>query len=100
MRKFHLSWMAAAAAALLVGCNGGGAGDQSPRVEYGKLVTFGDSLSDVGSYNVGVVAAFGGGKYTINGTDQSLNWTELLATTMGVEPLCAAQTGLNTNQAL
>jgi phospholipase/lecithinase/hemolysin len=92
--------MAAAAAALLVGCSGGGAGDQSPRVGYGKLVTFGDSLSDVGSYNVGVVAAFGGGKYTINGTDQSLNWTELLATTIGVDPLCAAQTGLNTNQAL
>ena len=93
--KFHLSWVAAAAAALLVACSGGGAGDQSPRVEYTKLVTFGDSLSDVGSYGVGIVAAFGGGKYTINGSDESLNWTELLATTIGVDPLCPAQTGLN-----
>jgi outer membrane lipase/esterase len=97
MKKFHPSWVAAAAAALLVACGGGGEGDQSTRVEYGKLVTFGDSLSDVGSYNVapGVVAALHGGRYTIN-TGDAVNWTELLATTIGVDALCAAQTGLNT----
>lgn len=99
MKRFHMSWLAASAAALLVACSGGGAGDQTPRVTYGKLVTFGDSLSDVGSYNVGVVAAFGGGRYTVN-TGDPVNWTELLATLTGVDPLCAAQTGLNTNQAL
>lgn len=97
MKKFHPSWAAAAAAALLVACSGGGDGDQSPRVEYGKLVTFGDSLSDVGSYNIapGIVAALHGGRYTIN-TGEASNWTELLATTLGVAPLCAAQRGLNT----
>ena len=94
MKRFHPSWVAAAAAALLVACSGGGAGDQSPRVAYGKLVTFGDSLSDVGSYNVGVVAAMGGGRYSFN-TGDSVNWTELLATTIGVDALCPAETGLN-----
>ncbi len=94
MKKFHPSWVAAAATALLVACSGGGEGDQSARVEYGKMVTFGDSLSDVGSYKVGVVASMGGGRYTIN-TGDKVNWTELLATTMGVDALCSAQTGLN-----
>jgi outer membrane lipase/esterase len=94
MKKFHPSWVAAAATALLVACSGGGEGDQSARVEYGKMVTFGDSLSDVGSYNVGVVASMGGGRYTIN-TGDPVNWTELLATTLGLDALCSAQTGLN-----
>jgi phospholipase/lecithinase/hemolysin len=94
MKKFHPSWVAAAATALLVACSGGGEGDQSPRVEYGKMITFGDSLSDVGSYNVGVVASMGGGRYTIN-TGDPVNWTELLATTLGLDALCSAQTGLN-----
>jgi phospholipase/lecithinase/hemolysin len=95
MKTFHPSWLAAAAAALLVACSGAGDGDQAPRVSYGKLVTFGDSLSDVGTYEVGIVANLGGGKYIVNGTAESLNWTELLASTIGVAPLCAAQTGLN-----
>ncbi|HJV71812.1 SGNH/GDSL hydrolase family protein [Ideonella sp.] len=101
MKRFHPSWVAAAAAALLVACSGGGAGDQSVRVAYGKLVTFGDSLSDVGSYNVapGIVAAMGGGRYTVN-TGDAVNWTELLASTAGVDALCPAQTGLNTVQEL
>lgn len=99
MKKFHPSWVAAAATALLVACSGGGEGNQSARVEYGKMVTFGDSLSDVGSYNVGIVAYMGGGRYSIN-TGDAVNWTELLATTLGVDALCSAQTGLNTNQAL
>lgn len=101
MKKFHPSWVAAAATALLVACGGGGEGDQSARAEYGKLVTFGDSLSDVGSYRVGAVASMGGGRYSINiaadGNDgaDKVNWTELLAKTLGVDPLCSAETGLN-----
>jgi phospholipase/lecithinase/hemolysin len=86
--------VAAAAAALLVACSGGGEGDQAPRVTYGKLVTFGDSLSDVGTYNVGVVAQLGGGRYSVN-TGDAINWTELLAATLGLDPLCPAETGLN-----
>ena len=95
MKNFRLGWLAAAAAAaVLAACGGGGDGDQTPRVKYGKLVSFGDSLSDVGSYKVGVVAQLGGGKYNINGAT-GLNWTELLATQAGVAAPCAAQTGLN-----
>lgn len=100
MNKFRLGWLAAAAAAAaLAACGGGGSGDQTPRVKYGKLVSFGDSLSDVGSYAVGVVAAQGGGKYNINGA-AGKNWTELLATQAGVAAPCAAQTGLQSAAAL
>ena len=81
-------------AALLVACGGGGNGDQSPKVSYSSLVSFGDSLSDVGSYKVGTIAALGGGKWTVNSTTDK-NWTELIAAQIGVTAPCAAQTGLN-----
>lgn len=82
------------AAVLLAACGGSEDGDQSPKVQYGKLVAFGDSLSDVGSYQVGIVASLGGGRYTVNGTGGE-NWNELLAAQAGVAAPCAAQTGLN-----
>jgi outer membrane lipase/esterase len=78
---------------LLVACGGGGDGDQNPRVSYGKIVSFGDSLSDVGSYRVGAIAQLGGGEYSINGST-GVNWTELLAASARVPAPCAAQTGL------
>lgn len=100
MKQMRWSWLAAAAAAaLLAACGGGGDGDQTPRTAYGKLVTFGDSLSDIGTYKVGVVAAMGGGHYTVNGGGGE-NWTELLAKQAGVSAPCAAQTGLNSAPAL
>lgn len=82
-----------AVCAVLASCGGGGDGDQSPRVSYGKLVSFGDSLSDVGSYRVGAIAQLGGGEYSINGAS-GVNWTELLAAAAHVAAPCAAQTGL------
>jgi outer membrane lipase/esterase len=89
------SWgFTAVAALLLAACGGGGDGDQSPRAKYTSMVTFGDSLSDVGTYAVSTIAAVGGGKYTVNGPNGK-NWTELLAASAGVSALCAAQTGLN-----
>jgi outer membrane lipase/esterase len=81
------------AAMLLAACGGGGDGDQNPRVSYGKIVSFGDSLSDVGSYRVGAIAQLGGGEYSINGST-GVNWTELLAASARVAAPCAAQTGL------
>lgn len=92
---------AAALAALLVAACGGGddAGDQTPRVAYGHLVSFGDSLSDVGSYDVSGVAAAGGGKFTVNGGDDRI-WVERLAAQIGVGSPCAAQTGLNAVEAV
>lgn len=62
-------------------------------------VVFGDSLSDVGTYAVGTVAALGGGKFTINevvnGKNLSRNWTEWMALGLGLPAPCAAQTGLD-----
>jgi len=96
------SWgLTAVAALLLAACGGGGDGDQSPRVKYTSMVTFGDSLSDVGTYaTAGLVAASGGGgKYTVNGPTAK-NWTELIAAQAGVSALCAAETGLESYAAL
>lgn len=79
-------------AAVLAACGGG---DDST-VRLSSMVNFGDSLSDVGTYRVGTVAALGGGKYTINGAT-GLNWTEHLAQRLSVAAPCAAQTGLLPN---
>ncbi len=67
-----------------------GCGD---KVQYSSLVSFGDSLSDVGTYKVGTVAALGGGKYTVN-SSTAKNWTELVAAHYNLAAPCAAQTGL------
>ena len=90
------SWgLSAVAAVLLAACGGGGDGDQRPRVSYSAMVTFGDSLSDVGTYATTTLrASTGGGKYTVNGS-AGKNWTELLAAQIGVAAPCPAVTGLN-----
>ncbi|AVR95059.1 SGNH/GDSL hydrolase family protein [Pseudoduganella armeniaca] len=105
MRHTKLA-LAVAFAAVLAGC-GGNSGDPQPggqtnRVKFASQVTFGDSLSDVGSYNVGTVKALGGGKFTINGNNTSVapeltgkNWTELMAAQLQLPAPCAAQTGLD-----
>jgi len=79
-------------AAILAGCGGG---NNAP--QFNGLVSFGDSLSDVGTYSVGTVRALGGGKYTINAPDAK-NWTELMASRLNVSAPCPAQTGLNGDQ--
>ena len=50
----------------LIGCSGPSDGDQSPGIGYARIVSFGDSLSDVGTYKVSTIAAVGGGEYTVN----------------------------------
>ncbi len=104
MKNFHVLATALAAAALLAGCGGNEAGDQNPRVAFTQMVSFGDSLSDVGSYNVGAVALQGGGHYSINGLGATgllyINWTEFLSATLKLSQPCAAETGLNTIQAV
>lgn len=69
---------------------------------FASQISFGDSLSDVGTYKVGTIAALGGGKYTINGNNVAINaalhgknWTELIAAQMGLAAPCPAVTGLN-----
>ncbi|MYM23427.1 esterase [Duganella sp. FT135W] len=103
MRHTKLA-LAAMALAVLAGCGGTdpAPGNQSVKVKYSAQVSFGDSLSDVGSYAVGTVAALKGGKFTINGDNTAVNstftgknWTELLAAQIGAAAPCAAVTGLD-----
>ncbi len=103
MRQFTLA-TTVVAAAVLAGCGGNDPrpGDQTPKQKYSAQVTFGDSLSDVGTYKVGTVAAIGGGTFTINGNNVSANpaltgknWTELMAAQVGLPAPCPAMTGLD-----
>ena len=96
--------LAVLAAAVLAGCGGASGGDQALKVKYTAQVSFGDSLSDVGSYAVGTVLAKGGGKFTINGDNTKINpeltgknWTEHMAAQFGLAAPCAAETGLEGN---
>lgn len=92
--KIVLRMAAVSAAVLLSACGGG----DSATVRYTALVSFGDSLSDVGTYKVGTIAAAGGGRFTVNGTTTGpVNWTELLADQVHVAAPCPAQTGLLSN---
>ncbi|WP_239467128.1 SGNH/GDSL hydrolase family protein [Rhodoferax koreensis] len=93
-RMFGSGLAAGLMALVLTGCGGGGGGDQSPTVKFSALVSFGDSLSDVGSYRTPGIAAVGGGKYTVNGTDGQI-WVERIASQLSLPAPCAAQTGLN-----
>lgn len=97
MNRIRLSLSAICLATGLAACGGGGDGNQSPAVQYSAVVSFGDSLSDVGTYGVGALnSVYGGGKYTVNGPNGK-NWTEFLSTQLGVAAPCAAQTGLNSS---
>ena len=96
MRQHQLA-LAVLSAAILAGCGGGNAsgGDQSTKIKFTSQVSFGDSLSDVGTYDVGTVAALHGGKYTVNTlTPTAQNWTELMAISLGLPAPCPAETGL------
>lgn len=76
-------------AAILAGCGG-----DNSTPQFNSVVSFGDSLSDIGTYSVGTVKALGGGKYTVN-DPTSKNWIELMAAKVNVAAPCPAQTGLD-----
>lgn len=104
MRQFKLLGAALGAALLVAACGGGGGdGNQAPAVKFTSMVSFGDSLSDVGTYKVGTVAALGGGLYSVNGIAGAIgadptptnNWTTLVAAQAGLPAPCPAQTGLD-----
>lgn len=86
-------------ATILAGCGGGGGSDLPAKPRFTAQVSFGDSLSDVGTYRVGTVAALGGGEFTINAASATpptpTNWTELTAAALGLPAPCAAVTGLD-----
>jgi outer membrane lipase/esterase len=96
----QVKWALVFAAVLAIaGCGGDGGGTPASRIQFTSQVNFGDSLSDVGTYAVGTIAAWGGGRFTVNSTVNDMpaptNWTELVASTLGVSAPCSAQTGLD-----
>lgn len=100
MRSLKFWALTASAAAILVACGGGSSdGDQAPKVSFSSMVSFGDSLSDVGNANVGGIKAVGGGKWTVNASGPQ-NWTEHIAAQLGVSAPCSAVTGLAPNPVL
>lgn len=63
MKMVKFAFSALATALVLAGCGGGGSDQASTNnTGFSSMVVFGDSLSDIGSYKVGVVAAVGGGR--------------------------------------
>ena len=96
MRQQKKVLLTLAFTALLASCGGGGGGDAPPSTpfKFSQMITFGDSLSDVGTYKVGTIAAVGGGQFTVN-SPTAKNWTELLAAKYGLPAPCAAQTGFS-----
>ena len=95
MRNIKFVFTGIAFAALLTAC--GGSSDN--RIKFTQVVTFGDSVSDAGAYQVGDIAALGGGRFTVNGVANNV-WTEALSATLGTGTQCAAQTGLLPNNGL
>ena len=95
MRNIKFAFTGIAFAALLAAC--GGSSDN--RIKFTQVVTFGDSVSDAGAYQVGDIAALGGGRFTVNGVANNV-WTEALSATLGTGTQCAAQTGLLPNNGL
>ena len=86
--KIRMKLAVLAAAVALASCGG----DDDDR-RFSTVVSFGDSLSDVGSYRTAGIAQVGGGKYTVNGPDGKI-WVERIAETLSLPAPCAAQTGL------
>lgn len=93
MKLFRSLAPLALAAALLAACGGGDpdvpgsgspAGAPTARGNFTALISFGDSLSDVGAYTP-APAAFGiqGGKFTTNGPAGTV-WVENLAASLGL----------------
>ena len=94
MKRWTLALAAVSATVILASCGGGGGGVAgSNSVGFTQMVVFGDSLSDIGTYKVGTIAAVGGGKWTVN-SPTAKNWTELIAAQYNLPTPCPAQTGL------
>ena len=102
MKDIRWKLAALAAAAIVAACGGETADGPSNKVGINAMVSFGDSLSDIGSYNVGSIAGLGqatggAGRYTVNATTGGQIWTERIAALLPVPTTCSAQTGMYPN---
>ena len=101
MKDIRWKLAALAAAAIVAACGGGETADgPSNKVGINAMVSFGDSLSDIGSYNVGSIAGLGAakggaGRFTVNATTGGQIWTERIAALLPVPTTCPATTGLS-----
>lgn len=109
-RQWHLSAITAlVGAALLVACGGGGADE---KLDVGKVVSFGDSLSDLGTYAVATSISgtgappFFAGRFTTNthtgytaasNSNTATIWVEWVAARVGV-PITQAMLGFATTR--
>ena len=57
-------------------------GSKRHKQKFETQISFGDSLSDVGTYAVGTIAALGGGEFTVNSAGVQ-NWSALMAAKFG-----------------
>jgi outer membrane lipase/esterase len=103
MKSMKWKLAALAAAAILAACGDNETADgPSNKVGINAMVSFGDSLSDIGSYNVGSIAGLGAatggaGRFTVNDTAGGQIWTERIAALLPVPTTCSAQTGMSPN---
>ena len=100
MKDMRWKLAALAAAVLVAACGGESADGPSNKVGINAMVSFGDSLSDIGSYNVGSIAGLGAatggaGRFTVNATTGGQIWTERIAALLPVPTTCPAITGLS-----
>jgi phospholipase/lecithinase/hemolysin len=70
------AWIALFAALAVVGCGGDDDGKGQVGANVNSIAVFGDSLSDLGTYQVGQVAAVGGGRFS---TNPAKFWVEYVA---------------------
>ncbi len=98
MKNIRIWMMAALACALLAGCgddasipgSGSPAGAPTTKGSFTALVTFGDSLSDLGAYASATsvtgngLPPYFGGKFSTNDGTTGTVWPENLATTLGL----------------
>jgi outer membrane lipase/esterase len=96
MKQIKTIICASFVAASLAGC-GGGDSTNSSSMGFTSLVSFGDSLSDAGTYAVGTIATVGGGRYTVNsGTAAPTKiWLDYLSAQLSLPAPCAAVKGLD-----
>lgn len=74
-------------ASLLLACGGGGSGDQSPKVAFTSVKVIGDSLSDSGTFDRLTDDSTFGRVFSVQGSGYKI-WTELVASTYGINAQC------------